>query len=86
MTLFEITTPDGRVLRQRHASLDTLKASLTAGYVVTGTVFGAAADNSGGLVEPIGGPSLMMTLLDAHGDELIAWLKDRGVEERKRKV
>jgi hypothetical protein len=73
--LFEIKAPDGRILRQHHASLETLKASLVAGYEVTGVVFGAASDDSGGMVEKIGGPSLMSMLLDAHGDELKAWLQ-----------
>lgn len=78
MSLFEIKAPDGRLLRQEHASLDALKASLVTGYEVSGRVFGADANGQGGLVEKIGGPSLMAMLLEAHGDELVAWLKVRG--------
>ena len=74
MKLFEIKAPDGRILRQEHASLESLKAALMAGYVVTGTVFGAASDGTGGMVEKIGGPSLMKTLIDTHGDDLMAYL------------
>lgn len=77
MKLFEIKAPDGRILRQEHASLELLKPSLMAGYEVTGVVFGAASDGTGGLVEKIGGPTLMSILLEAHGDELAAWLKAR---------
>lgn len=73
MRLFEIKAPDGRILRQEHAE----KPTLMAGYEVTGVVFGAASDGTGGLVEKIGGPSLMAILLDAHGEELAAWLKAR---------
>ena len=74
MTLFEIRAPDGRILRQEHASLEVLKASMIAGYEVTGVVFGAGSDGSGGFVEKIGGPSLMSILLESHGDELMAYL------------
>jgi hypothetical protein len=77
MKWFEIKAPDGRLLRQEHASLEALKVSLVSGYEVVGVVFGASVDGKGGLVEPIGGPSLMRTLLDAHGDELLAWFKER---------
>ena len=70
MKLFEIKAPDGRILRQEHAA----KPVLTAGYEVTGIVFGAASDGTGGLVEKIGGPSLMAMLIEAHGDELVAYL------------
>jgi hypothetical protein len=68
--LFEIKAPDGRILRQHHAE----KPVLTAGYEVTGIVFGAASDGTGGLVEKIGGPSLMAILIEAHGAELMAYL------------
>jgi hypothetical protein len=76
--LFEIKAPDGRILRQEHAD----KPVLTSGYVVTGTVFGAASDGTGGFVEKIGGPSLMAILLEAHGDELIAYLGEHHIGVR----
>lgn len=82
MKLYEIKAPDGRILRQHHAD----KPVLTAGYEVTGIVFGAASDGTGGLVEKIGGPSLMQILLDAHGDELIAYLAERHIGVRTVKV
>lgn len=77
MTLFEIKAPDGRLLRQEHESLDVLRKNIVPGYEVIGVVYGAADDGSGGMVERIGGPSLLKTMLDAHGDELIDWLKAR---------
>jgi hypothetical protein len=46
---------------------------------VTAEVFGAGIDGKGGLVEPIG-QSTMKTLLAAHGDELIAFLAERGIK------
>lgn len=77
MTLYEITTPDGRHIRQRHQSLDRLKADLLPGYTVIGTVSLANEDDAGGFVAPFAGPTLMGALLAAHGDELLAWLKGR---------
>jgi hypothetical protein len=78
MKLFEIRTPDGRTMRQQHPSLEQVQGSLLAGYQVTGTVIGAASDNSGGWVDPIEGPSIMAQLLEAHGDELCEWLRTNG--------
>lgn len=77
--LFEIETPDGRVIRHRHESLEAAKKALQDGYKVNGEVFGASTDDKGGLVDPIGGRSLMQTLLEAHGDVLLAWLEKRGI-------
>lgn len=76
MPLFEIKAPDGRILRQDHPSLDDLKARLLPGYSIIGRVYGVLQDQAGGLVEPAEGPSLMSELLAAHGDELVAWLKE----------
>lgn len=74
--LFEVTTPDGRIVRHRHASAGALRAALLPGYVVRGEVFGADVDGNGGLVDASGSgtPSLMAQLLAAHGGELEAWL------------
>ena len=77
MKLFEIRAPDGRLMRQRHESLAEVQASLLPGYQVTGTIIGASSANSGGWVDPIDGPSIMAQLLDAHGEELVAWLRGR---------
>ena len=77
--LFEVATPDGRVVRHRHASAGALQKVLTSGYQVVAEVFGAGNDDRGGLVEPIG-QSTMKTLLAAHGDELVAFLAERGIK------
>jgi hypothetical protein len=77
--LFEVTTPDNRVVRHRYASADGLQKILQPGYRVAAEVFGAGIDGKGGLVEPIG-QSTMKTLLAAHGDELVAFLADRGIK------
>lgn len=74
--LFEIECPDGRIIRHRHESLDAAKKALQEGYKVSGEVLGASSDDKGGIVDPIGPgtTSIMQTLLDARGDELLAWL------------
>jgi hypothetical protein len=77
--LFEVTTPDNRVVRHRYASADGLQKILQPGYRVAAEVFGAGIDGKGGLVEPIG-QSTMKTLLAAHGDELMAFLAVRGIK------
>ena len=80
--LFEIECPDGRVIRHRHASLEEARKALLDGYKVCGEVLGASTDDKGGLVMPIGPgtTSIMKTLLEAHGGELLAWLKKHGIE------
>jgi hypothetical protein len=71
----EIRAPDGRVLRQFHRSVETARAALQSGYEITGQVI------SGNTVSPVGpgARSFMRALLDAHGDELEAWLAERGI-------
>jgi len=76
MRLYEITAPDGRSLRQFHDTTpDALRPRLTKGYELIGEVFGAAKDGSGGVVRPFDGPSPLPAILDAHAEELIAWLQ-----------
>jgi hypothetical protein len=77
--LFEVTSPDNRVVRHRHASAGALQKVLTPGYRVVAEVFGAGNDDKGGMVEPIG-QSTMKNLLAAHGDELLAFLAERGIK------
>ena len=80
--LFEIECPDGRIVRHRHETLDVARSKLLPGYKVLAEVFGASADDKGGLVDPLihegHTKSIMGTLLDAHGPELITWLCDNG--------
>jgi hypothetical protein len=77
--LFEVVCPDGRKVRHRHESAGALQKALMPGYRVVAEVFGAGIDDKGGLVEPIG-QSTMKTLLAAHGDELVAFLAERGIK------
>jgi hypothetical protein len=77
--LFEVETPDERKVRHRYASAGGLQKMLQPGYRVVAEVFGAGIDGKGGLVEPIG-QSTMKTLLAVHGDELIAFLAERGIK------
>jgi hypothetical protein len=77
--LFEVETPDGRKVRHHDATADSLQKILQPGYRVVAEVFGAGIDGKGGMVEPIGQPT-MKTLLAAHGDELLAFLAERGIK------
>jgi hypothetical protein len=77
--LFEVETPDGRRVRHRYASADGLQKMLQPNYEVVAEVFGAGIDGKGGLVEPLG-QSTMKTLLTVHGDELLAFLAERGIK------
>jgi hypothetical protein len=77
--VFEVRTPDDRVVRHRHESAGALQKVLTPGYRVVAEVFGAGIDDKGGMIEPIG-QSTMKTLLAAHGDELVAFLAERGIK------
>lgn len=78
MRLFEITAPDGRIVRQMAVSAEDLKGRLVSGYGITGIVYLAKEDTTGGFVAPLDGSTTVMgALLEAHGDELLAWLKGR---------
>ena len=79
---FEITTPDGRVVRHRALSLAELQKALLKIYKVTAEVFGASATGVGGVAAQIGSdvPSIMAGLLAAHGEELETWLASRGIK------
>ena len=74
--LFEVVCPNGRKVRHRHVSLESLQKTLLPGYVAVGQVFGANEDDTGGFVAS---KSTMSGLLAAHGDELLAWLAGHGV-------
>ncbi len=76
--VFEVTTPNGRVVRHRHESAGALQKVLMPGYRVVAEVFGAGIDDKGGMIEPVG-QSTMKSLLAAHGDELVAFLAERGI-------
>jgi hypothetical protein len=76
--LFEVETPDGRLVRHRYSSPDGLQKMLQPNYKVVAEVFGAGIDGKGGMVEALG-HSTMKTLLAVHGDELIAYLAERGI-------
>jgi hypothetical protein len=78
---FEITAPDGRVLRHRALSFADLQKALLRGYRVTSEVFGASVTGVGGVAAQIGSdvPSIMTGLLSAYGGELEAWLAERGI-------
>ena len=76
--LFEVETPDGRRVRHRYADPEGLQKMLQPNYKVVAEVFGAGIDGVGGMVEALG-QSTMKTLLSVHGDELMAFLAERGI-------
>ena len=72
----EISSPDGRVIRQFHKSVEAAQKALQPGYTVTGEVIG------GNIVSPIGRPgarSFMKALLESQGGELLEFLASHGV-------
>jgi hypothetical protein len=75
---FEISCPDGRKIRRRGASLESMQVGLQQGYRVVGRAFAANEDGSGGFVDS-GSPSLLAQLLDAQGSDLITFLASRGI-------
>jgi hypothetical protein len=76
---FECTCPDGRKVRHRGASLESLQRALQPGYRVVGQVFGHNEDGAGGFVSTPGAPSMLKALLESQGDVLIEWLEARGI-------
>jgi hypothetical protein len=78
--LFEVVCPDGRKVRHRHSSLEALQKALQPGYVAAGQVFGANEDDSGGIISRPGAPSMMKALLESQGDDLVAFLAERGIK------
>jgi hypothetical protein len=80
--LFLVNTPrDHHQVRHKARTLEELRSRLLPGYTIHGEIFGANDAGEGGVVAAIEpkGPSLMKGLLDAFGDELIAFLAERGI-------
>jgi hypothetical protein len=79
--LFLVKAPQGGQLRHRALSIEALRAKLLPEYTIHGEIFGADDKGAGGVVAAIepAGPSIMSGLLQAHGDELMAFLVARGV-------
>jgi hypothetical protein len=77
---FAVSCPDGRAVRHRHSSMDALQKELQPGYRAIGQVFGHNEDGTGGFVSTPGAPSMMKALLEANGDDLIAFLAERGIK------
>jgi hypothetical protein len=48
--LFEVVAPDGRKIRHRGASQEDVQRRLQVGYSVTGQIFGANVDDTGGFI------------------------------------
>jgi hypothetical protein len=80
--LFLVATPHKlHHVRHKARNIEALRARLLPGYVVEGEIFGANDAGEGGVVAAIepSGPSIMAGLLLAHGDELVAFLAERGI-------
>jgi hypothetical protein len=80
--LFLVNTPHHlHQVRHKARTIEELRSRLLPGYTVEGQIFGANDAGEGGVVAAIDpkGPSIMEGLLAAFGDELIAWLAERGI-------
>jgi hypothetical protein len=79
--LFLVKTPNKGQIRHKAKSLGQLTARLLPGYTIAGEIFGADDSGAGGVVAAIEptGPSIMSGLLAAFGDELVAYLSERGI-------
>jgi hypothetical protein len=79
--LFLVKTPHGGQVRHKARTVEELRSRLLPGYTIHGEIFGANDAGEGGVVAAIEptGPSIMAGLLAAHGDELIAFLAERGI-------
>ena len=71
--------PDGRKVRHRGASLESMQRVLQPGYRAIGQVFGANEDGTGGFISQPGAPSMLKALLESEGDELLAFLAEHGI-------
>jgi hypothetical protein len=78
--LFETVCPNGHKVRHRHHSLDALQKALQPGYSVVGQVFGANADDTGGIVDRPGAPSMLKAMLESQGNVLIEYLSTHGIK------
>jgi hypothetical protein len=80
--LFLVNTPHHlHQVRHKACSIEALRSRLLPGYTIQGEIFGANDAGEGGVVAAIEptGPSIMAGLLQAHGDELIKFLAERGI-------
>jgi len=80
MKMFDVEAPDGRIVRLPAESIEALKPQLAAGYTIVAEAFGVRKDGAGGYSIPLGGKSLLAILIEAHGDDLLAFLKEKGFE------
>jgi hypothetical protein len=59
--------------------MDALQKELQPGYRAIGQVFGHNEDGTGGFISQPGAPSMLKALLESQGDELLAFLAERGI-------
>jgi hypothetical protein len=80
--LFLVNTPHHlHQVRHKARTVEVLRSRLLPGYTIEGEIFGANDAGEGGVVAAIEptGPSIMAGLLAAFGDELLAFLAERGI-------
>jgi hypothetical protein len=65
---FEVMTPSGRVVRHRHASLESIRAALEPGYFVRSELFGTDDGGNGGFPVACGKRKQLLPALNAMGD------------------
>ena len=62
---FEVNTPSGRVVRHRHASLESIRAALEPGYTVRSELFGCDEEGNGGFQVAVGQRKQLLAALNA---------------------
>jgi len=62
---FEVVTRDGRVVRHRHASLESIRAALEPGYTVRAELFGTSENGEGGFPVACGQRKQLLEALHA---------------------
>jgi hypothetical protein len=72
----EMRRPDGTTFRALGDAKLVDETKLEPGYSVVGPVLFCDAEGKGGLVSHKD-KSILAELLDAHGDELLAWFRDK---------
>jgi hypothetical protein len=62
---FEVSTPSGRVVRYKHASLESIRAALEPGYTVRSEIFGCDENGEGGFPVACGSRKQLLAALHA---------------------
>ena len=62
---FEVQTPSGKIVRHKHASLESIRAAIEPGYKVTAEIFGTDDEGNGGFPVACGQRKALLAALNA---------------------